>query len=81
MHDRKSKHLRCEGNVIEEEWHTVGILKKAQKRRGMNDFPYHALRDISKVEGDRTKEFVDKYKEVRVQTLRGNVVNTQLSMA
>ena len=24
--------------VVEKEWHTVWMLKKAQKRRGMNDF-------------------------------------------
>ena len=29
-------------NVIDEEWHAVWMLKKAKKRRGMNDFQYHA---------------------------------------
>ena len=42
------------------------MLKKAQKRRGMNEFKYYALRDVFKAEGDRTRHFVEKYKEIRV---------------
>ena len=49
--------------ITDREWNTVWMLKKAQKRKGMNDFQYHALRDILKVEGDRTKEFIQKYKK------------------
>ena len=36
--------------VIEKEWHAVWMMKKAQKRRGMNEFQYHALRGVLKVE-------------------------------
>ena len=45
----------------------------------MNDFQYHALRDVLKVEGDRTKEFVAKYKEVIEQTSREKVNSAQLN--
>ena len=55
--------------VTDREWNAVWMLKKAQKRKCMNNFQYHALRDILKV-GDRTKEFIEKYKEVRVRCSR-----------
>ena len=38
-----------------------GCQKKAQKRRGMNHFQYYALRDVLKVKGDRTNEFVEDF--------------------
>ena len=47
----------------------------------MNDVQYHALWDVLKTEGDRTKEFVEKYKEVRVQTSREKMANAHCSMA
>ena len=36
------------------------MLKKVQKRKGMEQFQYQALRDVLKVEGDRLKEFAEK---------------------
>ena len=42
----------------------------------MINFEYHALRDVSKVEVDRIKEFVAKYKDDTVQTSREKVINT-----
>ena len=45
----------------------------------MNDFQYHALSDGLKTEGDRTKEFVEKYKEVIVQTSREKIANAHYS--
>ena len=62
--ERRKDDLR----ITEKERHTVWMLKKSQKRRGMNNFQYQALRDVFKIEEDRTKEFVEKSKEVRVQT-------------
>ena len=55
------------------------MLKKAQKRIGMNDFQYHVLRDVLNIEGDRIKDFIEKYKEVRVQISRGKIANAQYS--
>ena len=46
----------------------------------MNVFQYHVLRDVLNVEEDRTREFVEKYKEVRVQTSRGKVNSAQFSI-
>ena len=43
------------------------MLKKVQKRKGIEQFQYQALRDVLKVEGDRLKEFEQKYIEVKVQ--------------
>ena len=63
--------------ITDREWNTVWMLKKTQKRKCMNDFQYHALRDLLKVEGDRTKEFIEKYNEVRVRTSIEKVLNTQ----
>ena len=40
--------------VVEEEWNFTWMLKKDQKRRGMNDFQYHALRDLD-IQTSRTK--------------------------
>ena len=65
--------------IVEEEWNAVWMLKKAQKRRVMNDFQYHALRDVLKTEGDRTKEFIEKYMKLRVQTSRAKVSDAQFS--
>ena len=42
----------------------------------MKDFQYHTLRDVLKIEGDRMKEFVAKYKEDRVQSSRKNLVKS-----
>ena len=39
------------------------------------------LRDVLKVEGDRLKEFADKYRELYVQNLRKRIVNAQYAMA
>ena len=57
-------------SINEKEWHSVWILKKDQKRRGMEHFQYQALRDVLKKEGNTMKEFVAKYREVRVQVSR-----------
>ena len=38
--------------VVEKEGHTVWMLKKVQKRRGMEHFQYQTQRDVLKVEGD-----------------------------
>ena len=56
--------------VLDKEWHMVWMLRKVQKRRGMEHFQYQTLRDILKVEGDKMKEFVENYREVKVQTSR-----------
>ena len=63
--------------VVDKEWVSVWMLKKVQKRRGMEHFQYQTLKDVLKVEGDRIKEFVTKYQEVKVQTSRQKVFNTQ----
>ena len=63
--------------MTDREWNAVWMLKKVKKREGMNDFQCQALRDILKFEGDRTKEFIKKYKEGRVRTSKGKVVNAQ----
>ena len=47
----------------------------------MDHFQYQTLRDILKVESARLKEFADKYREVKVQTSRKKIVNTQYAMA
>ena len=65
--------------VNDKEWHSVWMLKKVQKRKGMEHFQYQELRDVLKVEGDRMKEFVAKYLEVKFQTSREKIVNTQYS--
>ena len=54
--------------VLNREWYTVWMLRKVQKRRGMKRFQYQTLRDDLKVEGDRMKEFEEKYRKVKVQT-------------
>ena len=54
-------------HVLENDWNAVLMLKKVQKRKGMEQFQYQALRDVLKVEGDRLKEFEQKYIEVKVQ--------------
>lgn len=46
--------------VIDREWYTFWMLRKVQKRRGMEHFQYQTLRDVLKVEGDRMKEFEEK---------------------
>ena len=53
------------------------MLKKVQKRRGMEYLQYQDLRDALKKEGDTMKEFVDKYKEVRFQVLREKNISIQ----
>ena len=53
---------------------------KIQRRKGMEHFQYQTLRDVLKVEGDRFKEFVEKYREVQVQTSRKKMVKTQYAM-
>ena len=52
------------------------MLQKAHKRKGMEQFQYQALWDVLKVEGDRMKEFVTKYCEVKVETSRKKVRKT-----
>ena len=52
--------------VVDKEKHAVWMLNKVQKRRGMEHFYHQTLRDVLKVEGDRMKEFVAKYWEVKV---------------
>ena len=47
----------------------------------MVHFQYQTLRYVLKKEGDRIKEFVTKYWEVKVQTSRKKVANTQYSTA
>ena len=53
------------------------MLKKVQKTRVMEHFQYQAFKDVWKVVGDRLKEFVEKYREVKLKTFRQKVVNTQ----
>ena len=43
----------------------------------MEQFQYQTLRDILNVEGDRLKEFAEKYRKVKVQTSRKKIVNTK----
>ena len=52
------------------------MLPEAQKRKGIEQFQYQILRDVLKVEGDRMKEFVTKYLEVKVKTSRKKVTDT-----
>ena len=47
----------------------------------MEHFQYQALRDVLKVEGDRMKEFEEKYREVKVQTSREKAVNAHYNEA
>ena len=68
-------------NVFEKEWHCVWMLLKVQKRKGMEHFQYQALRDVLKEEGERMKDFVAKYWEVKVQTSREKSLNTQYCSA
>ena len=65
--------------VLDKEWNGVWMLKKVEKRRGMEHFQYQTLRYVLKVEGDRMKEFVAKYREVKVKTSRQKVINIQLN--
>ena len=51
-------------------------MNKIKKSKVMEHFQYQTLRDVLKVEGDRMKEFVTKYQEVKVQTPRQKVANT-----
>ena len=48
---------------------------KVQKRKGLEHFQYQTIRDVLKVEGNRLKEFADKYREMKVQTSRKRIVN------
>ena len=66
---------------MEKEWHAVWMLKKVQKRRGIEDFQSQTLRDVLKMERDRMKEFVAKYREVKVQTSREKNVSINYSSA
>ena len=50
------------------------MLINIQKRKGVEYFQYHTLRDVLKVEGDILKEFAEKYREVKVQTLRKKII-------
>ena len=59
--------------MIDKEFFSVWMLQKAQKRRGMEQFQYRALGDVLKIEGDRMKEYVTKYQEVKVQTSSNKV--------
>ena len=61
--------------IGEEEWHGVWMLKKVQKRRGMELFQYQALRDVLKQDGDKMKNFIVKYREVRVQVSRDKIIS------
>ena len=74
---RRKKEL----SINEKEWQSVWMLKKVQKRRGMEHFQYQALRDVLKQEGERMKEFVAKYREVRVKVSRGKNISIQDSSA
>ena len=53
----------------------------SEKRRGMEHFQYQTLRDFLKVEEDGMKEFVEKYREVKVQTSREKTINTHYNEA
>ena len=64
------KRRKEELKIGDKKWHAVWMLMKVQKRKGMEHFQYQTLRDVLKVEGDRLKEFADKYREVKVQTSR-----------
>ena len=57
------------------------MLKKVQKRKGMEHFQYQALRDVLKEEGEKMKEFVTKYREVIVHVSRYKNINIQYSSA
>ena len=74
---RRKEELR----IGEKEWHAVWMLMKVQKRKEMEDFQYQTLRDVLMGEGDRLKEFADKYREVKVQTSRKMTVNAQYATA
>ena len=69
--------MKEELKVVYKEWFSVWMLKKVQKRRGMDHFQYQALLDALKKEGDVMKEFVDKYKEVRLQVSRDKNISIQ----
>ena len=68
--------MREELKVTDSEWFSVWMLHEAQKRKGMEQFQYQALPDVFKTEGDRMKEFVTKYHEVKVKTARKKVTET-----
>ena len=59
--------------AIDPKWFSVWMLQEAQKRKRMDSFQFQSLRDVLKIEGDRMKEFVTKYCEVKVQTSRKKV--------
>ena len=42
----------------------------------MEQLEYQALQDVLKTEGDRRKEFVTKYREIKVKTMRKRVTET-----
>ena len=63
--------------IGEEEWHGVWMLKKVQKRRGMELFQYQALRDVLKQDGDKMKNFVAKFTEVKDQVSRDKNISIQ----
>lgn len=48
---------------VDKECFSVWMFQKVQRRRGMELFQYQTLIDVLKVEGDRMKEFVTKYRE------------------
>ena len=66
---RRKEELR----IGEKEWHAVWMLMKVQKRKGMEHFQYQTLRDVLKVEGDRLKEFADRYREVKEEDCKCTV--------
>ena len=63
----KFRRRKEELSIGEEEWHGVWMLKKVQKRRGMEHFQYQALRDVLKQDGYKMKNFMANYRELKVQ--------------
>ena len=57
------------------------MLKKVSNGKGIEHFQYQVLRDVLKMKWDRISEFVAKYQDVKVQTSKEKVVNTQYSTA
>ena len=59
----------------EKEWFSTLILTEMRKRKGMQTFQLQTLRNLIKEGGDEViKKFGEKYRELRVEPNRNNIV-------
>ena len=56
-------------------------VEESLEERGMENFQYQALRDVLKVESKRLKEFLKKYREVKVKTYLQKIIKIQYRTA